>query len=65
MPKDAANTVWQNIDQNLNNLLNQKQGKAVFRVVGILLALWAASAGMAMTMAALESTYDVKIVRPF
>jgi membrane protein len=65
LPTDAANTVWQNIDQNLNNLLHRKQGKVIFRFTGIVLALWAASAGMAMTMAALESTYDVKIDRGF
>jgi membrane protein len=65
LPRDAANTVWQNIDQNLNNLLHQKEGKAFVRFLGIALALWAASAGMAMTMTALESCYDVKNVLPF
>ena len=65
LPADAANTVWENIDKNLNNLLHQKQGKVLFRVLGIVLALWAASAGMAMTMTALDSCYEVKEVRPF
>ena len=65
LPLDAANTVWENIDQNLNNLLHRKQGKAVFRVLGIVLALRAASAGTAMTMTALDSCYGVEEVRPF
>jgi membrane protein len=32
---------------------------------GIIIALWAASGGMAMTMAALNTCYDVKETRPF
>jgi membrane protein len=63
LPLDAANTVWENIDKNLNNLLHQKQGKGWYRFLGIALALWAASAGMAMTMTALDSCYEVKEVR--
>lgn len=62
---EAADTLWNNIDNNLDNLLHQKKGKLFPRLVGLGLALWAASGGMAMTMAALDKCYEVDRGRPF
>src|SRR5213075_1987678 len=38
MPKEAAETIWQNIDNNLNNLLHQPRNWLLY--VGLLVALW-------------------------
>src|SRR2546423_15188846 len=47
LPAQAADTVWKNVEQLLN------KPPPGFRSIGILLTLWAASGGMAMTMSAL------------
>ena len=56
---DAAQMMNDNIDKVLNRrhtaLLN----------LGLIVTLWAASGGMAMTMSALDKCYDVPLGRPF
>ncbi len=64
-PGQAAETVWKNIDENLDNLLHEKAGKTLPRLAGLALALWGASGGMAMTMRALDICYELDRGRPF
>lgn len=64
-PKQAADTIWNNIDEAVTNLLHRKEGKLLPRLIGLTLALWAASGGMAMTMNALDTCYEVHKGRPF
>lgn len=59
LPKQAAEPIVTQIDILLNN------PRTDLMSTGIILALWAASGGMAMTMAALNDCYDVKESRPF
>ena len=42
---DAAKTIWDNIHGNVHNLLHEKQGKLLPRMLGLALAIWAASGG--------------------
>ena len=63
MPKEAADTVWGNVAPRLEQQLERPKGWLTF--VGLGLALWAASGGMAMTMAALDKCYEVEKGRPF
>ena len=65
LPAEAADTIWQNIEKSLDSVLQEKQGKAAFRIIGLGLSLWAASGGMAMTMAALDACYELKTTRRF
>jgi membrane protein len=62
-PADAADTLWTNIEPRLNQVLNEPP-KGFFSI-GLILTLWAASGGMAMTMAAMDRCYDVKVSRPY
>ena len=65
-PDQAADTVWTNVKQALDRLgRDPGHGHLVPRVLGLGLALWAASAGMAMTMGALDMCYEVTAGRPF
>jgi membrane protein len=64
-PDQAADTVWKNIERPVDRLLEEKQGKLAPRLIGLGLALWAASGGMAMTMGALDMCYEVSRGRPF
>jgi membrane protein len=64
-PDQAAQVVWGNIDQAVQNLLNNREGKLAPRLIGLGLALWAASSGMSMTMASLDMCYEVHKGRPF
>lgn len=59
LPEQAAVPIVEQVDTLLNN---PRKG---LMSTGIILALWAASGGMAMTMAALNDCYDVKESRPF
>jgi len=63
MPQAAADTVWQNIEGNLDNILHKPKGALAF--IGIALAVWAASGGMAMTMSAFDKCYELEVGRPF
>ena len=64
-PGQGAQTVWDNIAGNLNNLLHHPEGKLLPRLLGIVLTLWAASGGMNMTMSALDKCYEIERTRPF
>lgn len=61
---EAADTVWNNIDNNLSNLLHDETVRLIPRLIGLGLAIWAASGGMAMTMAALDKCYEIEKGRP-
>ena len=63
MPKEAADTVWNYLAPRLENQLERPKGWVTF--VGLGVALWAASGGMAMTMAALDKCYELEAGRPF
>jgi membrane protein len=63
LPAEAADTIWKNIEGNLKNLLHQPKGFVLY--AGLLLALWAASSGMAATMSALDRCYELDRGRPF
>lgn len=63
LPSEAADTIWKNIEGNVKNLLHQQKGLVLY--AGLLLALWAASSGMAATMSALDKCYELDRGRPF
>ena len=63
MPTEAAHTVRDNIEGNVKNLLHVQRGVVLY--VGLLLAMWAASNGVAATMAAIDKCYDIERGRPF
>jgi membrane protein len=63
LPKEAAATVWTNVAPKLDQQLERPKGWLTF--VGLGVALWAASGGMAMTMAALDKCYELERGRPF
>jgi membrane protein len=59
LPKQAADTIWNNIETVL------RPNKGGYLLVGLGVAIWAASGGMAMTMAALDKCYEIEKGRPF
>jgi membrane protein len=59
LPKQAADTIWTNVE----TVLHQPRGG--FLIIGLAVAVWAASGGMAMTMAALDKCYELEVGRPF
>ena len=63
LPHEAADTIWNNIEGNLKNLLHQPKGLVLY--FGLVLALWAASGGMSATMSALDKCYELDRGRPF
>lgn len=63
LPRKAADVLWRNIDENLDNLLHQPKGHLLY--IGLAVALWAASGGMSMTIAALDRCYELERGRPF
>jgi membrane protein len=68
LPRDAQPTIHQYVDDKINDLLFPKQPRGRFTSilsVGLLVALWTASVGMAGTMAAMDRCYDVERVRKF
>jgi membrane protein len=60
---EAAHTVRDNILGNVKSLLYQPRGTALY--IGLLVAMWAASNGVAATMTALDKCYDIERGRPF
>jgi membrane protein len=63
LPKEAEETLRNNIEGNVSNLLHQP--KSFLLYAGLLVALWAASSGMASTMSALDKCYELDRGRPF
>ena len=66
LPKDAARTVLENfkIEEHVREFLNQdRRGFVLY--TGLLVALWAASGGMAATMSALDKCYELDRGRPY
>jgi membrane protein len=64
LPMDAYKTVWEGYLQDRIGTLLHSRPKG-FLSVGLLLALWAASGGMAMTVSALDKAYDLERCRPW
>src|SRR5687767_5084865 len=68
LPKDAAVTVSEYIKPRIEQyLVGQEDRRAAIKgimSVGLLIALWAASGGMNMTMAAMDRAFDVPRARP-
>ena len=62
LPKEAADSVWQAVEPQLKSL---ERPKGWLTFVGLGVALWAASGGMATTMSALDTCYEIEIGRPF
>jgi membrane protein len=59
LPEQAAETIWQNVTSVLD------KPKSGLLIVGLGVAVWAASGGMATTMAALDKCYEIDKGRPF
>ena len=59
LPEQAAETIWQNV----TSVFDKPKGGLL--LVGLGVAVWAASGGMATTMAALDKCYEIDQGRPF
>src|SRR5438128_11113311 len=62
LPHEAKVTIRQYVEPKINALLFQEGHQVGIKSLlsaGLLVALWAASGGMAMTMAAMDRCYDV------
>ena len=59
LPESAATTLWDNVEATL------RQPQQGLLGLGLLVALWTASAGMQQTLRALERCYEVRQTRPF
>jgi membrane protein len=57
LPKSAAEPLWSNVE---TQVLDAPTGQGWLRYVGLGLALWSASGGMAATMTALERCYELR-----
>lgn len=60
-PKVGAETFL----SSLNDVLDHRPSTIWLRIIGLALALWGASGGMAATMAALDRCYELRDGRPF
>ncbi len=65
LPTVANSTIWKDIEDNPDNMLNRKLVRGPMLYVSLLLALWAASGGTATTMAALDRCYELDRGRNF
>src|SRR4051812_21289550 len=57
LPATAADPLWTNVE---TQVLNAPVGKGWLRYVGLVLALWSASGGMAVTITALGRCYELR-----
>jgi membrane protein len=62
LPGDSANLLWKNIESATTDLLHRNTGPLL--IVGLVIALWSASGGMANTMSALDRVYELDAGRP-
>ncbi len=64
LPPETAAQIWTDFN---NNIINQPSGGLLVRISGLVLAVWAASGGMAATMAAFDRCYELPLAggRPF
>ena len=62
LPGDAANLLWKNIESATTDLLQRNTRPLL--ILGLVLALWSASGGMANTMSALDKVYELNAGRP-
>lgn len=67
LPHEAKVTIRQYIEPRVNALLFNEKRTSITSLlsVSLLVTIWAASGGMAMTMAAMDRCYDVARTRPF
>jgi len=63
MIPESADMIWNNVNDNYLSLLYQPRGKLLY--IGLIVTLWAASSGVAMTMSALDRCYEIDRGRPF
>jgi membrane protein len=63
MIPESADMIWNNVNSNYLSLLYQPRGKLLY--IGLIVTLWAASSGTAMTMSALDRCYEIERGRPF
>jgi len=59
MPKQAADTIWDNV----SFILSRRHGSLLG--IGLILTLWAASGGINMTITAVDKCYEIDNGRPF
>src|SRR4051812_27400206 len=62
LPASAADPLWLNVE---GQVLQGPQGKGWLRYVGLVLALWSGSGGMAVTMSALARCYELREGRSY
>ena len=61
-PKEGADALWPQVE---GQLLSPPPGSKWLRITGLVVALWAASGGMAMTMTALDRCYELRAGRSY
>ena len=64
LPREAYQTVWEGYLRDRMTTLLEHRPKG-FLSIGLVLTIWAASGGMAMTINALDKCYDLEKGRPF
>lgn len=67
LPHEAKVTIIQYIEPRVNALMFMESRRSITSLLsfGLLVTVWAASGGMAMTMAAMDRCYDVARSRPY
>ncbi len=63
LAQEAATSVWNSLEPRLDQILNSPPRGLLG--IGLFVALWAASGGVAMTIAAMNKCYDVEKPRGF
>lgn len=63
LPAETAATIGAQVDATIKRVLTETQSGLMS--IGLLLALWAASGGMAATMTAIDRCYDIETSRAF
>lgn len=63
LPDPAANILWEQMEKRIEAILKDPSGSIA--IVSLLVALWAASKGIGVTMAAMERCYELERGRAF